>query len=101
MNDAAAYIRSLAQLRGRNAEWAEKAVREAASLSASEALAQQGRSTSSPPTSRDLLRQLDGRKVARRRRRARAAARTARRRSRVEPDWRTALLSVITDPSVA
>src|SRR2546430_7442205 len=61
-HDAAAYIRGLAQLRGRNAEWGERAVREAVSLSADEALAQKVIDL----TSRDvpeLLAKLDGRKV--------------------------------------
>src|SRR5438128_9141656 len=61
-HDAAAYIRGLAQLRGRNAEWGERAVREAVSLSADEALAQKVIDL----TARDvpeLLAKLDGRKV--------------------------------------
>ena len=100
MQDAAAYIRSLAQLRGRNAEWAEKAVTEAASLSADEAKAQHVVDIVATDAE-DLLRQLDGRK-----RRDRAAASAccrpqARRRSPFEPDWHFRVLAVITDPSVA
>src|SRR5688572_15252639 len=60
INDAAAYIRALAQLRGRNAEWAERAVREAVSLSASDALAQNVIDLVAADVP-DLLRQLDGR----------------------------------------
>ena len=62
MQDASAYIRSLAQLRGRNAAWAEKAVTEAASLSATEAAAQHVVELIAVDEA-DLLRQLDGRKV--------------------------------------
>ena len=62
MQDAAAYIRSLAQLRGRNAEWAEKAVTDAASLSADEAKARNVADIVATDTE-DLLRQLDGRKA--------------------------------------
>ncbi len=99
MQDAAAYIRSLAQLRGRNAGWAERAVYQAASLSANEALAQNVVDLiASDPA--DLLRRLDGRTLA-----------TAG-GSRVlhlagapgiafNPDWRATLLATITDPSVA
>src|SRR3989441_8573905 len=61
-NDASAYIRSLAQMRGRNAEWAERAVREAVSLSASEALKMKviGLCAQEVP---DLLKRLDGRRL--------------------------------------
>ena len=99
MNDAAAYIRSLAQMRGRNAEWAERAVREAVSLSADEALKRKVIDL----TARDvpeLLKKLDGRKVTRASgERVLATAGVAA--DTLEPDWRSRLLAVITDPSIA
>ena len=97
--DASAYIRSLAQLRGRNAEWAEKAVRESVSLSASEALKLDVVTLIASDVP-ELLGKLDGREVSAANRTLRLATRDA---SVVpfEPDWRTRLLSVITDPSLA
>ena len=62
VNDAVALIRSLAELRGRNAEWAEKAVREAASISASEAR-EQGVIEIVATSMTDLMAQADGRTV--------------------------------------
>ncbi len=99
MQDAAAYIRSLAQLRGRNAEWGEKAVTEAASLSATEAL-QQKVVELVATNEQDLLRQLDARKVSTaggERVLQLAGAATVP----FEPDWHFRALAVITDPSVA
>ena len=61
-NDAVALIRSLAEMRGRNADWAEKAVREAASLSANAAL-QANVIDLIARDPADLLRQIDGRTV--------------------------------------
>jgi membrane-bound serine protease (ClpP class) len=99
INDAAAYIRSLANMRGRNADWAERAVREAVSLSASEALKLKVIDLVARDIP-DLLKQLDGRKVT-----AAGAERTLKTAGaalvEVEPDWRTQLLMVVTDPSVA
>ena len=98
-NDAAAYIRGLAQLRGRNAEWADKAVREAVSLSAQEALKLNVIDVVAADLPQ-LLKQLDGRKVTvlgQEKRLATAAAETID----IQPDWRTRLLAVITDPSIA
>ncbi|WP_409262237.1 NfeD family protein [Pseudomonas putida] len=99
INDAAAYIRGLAQLRGRNADWAEKAVREAVSLSASEALRLNVIDQVADDLP-DLLRKLDGKtlQVAGQPRQLQTAGASV-----VEhlPDWRTRFLAVITNPSVA
>ncbi len=99
IGDAAAYIRSLAQLRGRNAEWAEKAVREAVSLSAPEALQLKVVDLVANDLP-DLLTQLDGREV----RTQAGPQRLATRDAPVvafDADWRSRLLSVITNPSLA
>src|SRR5690606_10406394 len=99
VNDAAAYIRGLAQLRGRNAEWAEQAVREAVSLSASEALELKVIDYLAADLP-GLLIQLDGQTLQ---------TSTGERQLQTanaplvhhEPDWRVRLLAVITNPSVA
>ena len=99
VNDAAAYIRGLAQMRGRNADWAEKAVREAVSLSASEALRLNVIDQVADDLP-DLLRKLDGKtlQVAGQPRQLQTAGASV-----IEhlPDWRTRVLAVITNPSVA
>ena len=99
VNDAAAYIRSLAELRGRNAEWAEQAVREAASLSSEQAL-DAGVIDIIARDAADLLQQINGRTI------------TVQDRDwvldtdslvleTIEPDWRNELLAVITNPNIA
>jgi membrane-bound serine protease (ClpP class) len=99
INDAIAYIRSLAALRGRNADWAEDAVRNASSLSAGEALQRHVIDFIATDTA-DLLRQLDGRSVpiAGHEVRLRTANLTVQ---RIDPDWREQLLSTLTHPTVA
>lgn len=99
VNDAAAYIRGLAELRGRDVEWAEAAVRSAASLSASAALERKVIDVIAADMD-DLMRQIDGRKVK---------VSTGEVEidtdgvivQRVDPDWRTKLLAVLTNPNVA
>jgi membrane-bound serine protease (ClpP class) len=97
MNDAAAYIRGLAQLRGRNVQWGERAVREAVSLSAEEALEQKVIDLTADDVPQ-LLRKLDGRTV-----KAGGVARKLDTASApivtIEPTWRTRFLSVLTNPS--
>jgi membrane-bound serine protease (ClpP class) len=99
VHDAAAYIRGLAQMHGHNADWAERAVREAVSLSAAEALAQHVVDLNARDVP-DLLRQVDGRTVAT------SAGNVTLRTTHapvatLEADWRSHFLAVITDPNVA
>lgn len=99
LNDAIAYMRSLAEMRGRNADWAETAVRDAASLSAQSAL-QQNVIDIVARDSTDLLAQLNGRSV-------KVGAGEVRLDTRgmvlseVTPNWRTRLLAAITNPNIA
>ena len=99
VNDAAAYIRSLAELRGRNADWAEQAVREGASLSSEEAL-EAGVIDIIARDIPDLLQQVDGRTVT-----VQNAERTLNTGGliveAIEPDWRNKLLAIITNPNIA
>ncbi|MCK5386755.1 MAG: nodulation protein NfeD, partial [Gammaproteobacteria bacterium] len=99
INDAVAYIRGLAQLHGRNEEWAEKAVREAASLPAADALKNNVIDIVASSTT-DLLKQIDGREVLvlGQKRRLKTAGLTVK---EINPDWRSRLLSVITNPNIA
>ncbi|MDN5849469.1 MAG: nodulation protein NfeD [Nitrococcus sp.] len=99
VNDAVAYISSLAKLRGRNADWAEKAVREAASLPAHKAL-EMGVIDLMADNVEELLRKIDGRVV--KTATGKVTLATAELRvERIEPGWRTRILAVLTNPNVA
>ena len=99
VNDAVAYIRSIAELRGRNVEWAEKTVREASNLPAREAL-ELGVIDLVADDIEDLLAQIDGMTVDVDGR-AVTLETAASEVHRIETDWRYELLSVVTDPTVA
>jgi membrane-bound serine protease (ClpP class) len=85
VHDAAAYIRGLAQMRGRNAEWAERAVREAESLTAEEAL----KIRVIDVIAADVPQLLEKRGIK------------DAEISSWDPDWRTRFLSIVTDPTIA
>ena len=99
VNDAAAYIKGLAELRGRNVEWAEATVREAANLTAAEALEMNVIDLVAEDLN-TLLAEVDGRRVS-----AGGAEITIDTSEPniefITPDWRYELLGVITDPNVA
>jgi membrane-bound serine protease (ClpP class) len=99
INDAAAYIRSLAALHDRNQQWAEKAVREAASLPATEALKLNVIDVIAIDIS-DLLEQIDNREVIVQGHK-RILDTSGLGIVRLDPDWRSRLLNVITNPNIA
>jgi membrane-bound serine protease (ClpP class) len=99
INDSAAFIRGLAELNGRNAEWAEAAVREAASLSAREAL-EKGVIEIVASDLNDVLRQANGRSVRLLQRKVQFDT-TGLSIVPIEPNWRTQFLAVITNPNIA
>jgi len=99
INDASAYIRGLAKLRHRNEEWAEKAVRDGLSLTAEEALEMSVIDLMADSVA-DLFKQLHGRTINLKDRSVTLDT-EALIIERIKPDWRSRLLSVITDPNIA
>jgi membrane-bound serine protease (ClpP class) len=98
-NDAVSYIRSLAAQRGRNADWAEKAVREGGSLPEAEALKLHVVDLVARNLD-ELLAALDGRTVV-----VAGLTRVLHTKGAItneyKPSWRQALLSRLVDPNVA
>jgi membrane-bound serine protease (ClpP class) len=99
ISDATAYIEGLAQLRGRNGDWAKKAVREGASLPAEQALQQQVIDILATNID-DLLAQLDGRQVRVQQQHITLALTDAPLIG-YQASWRHQFLSVLTNPNVA
>lgn len=99
LNDSVSYIKGLAELRGRNAEWAEETVRHAANLTASEALAANVIDLVAEDLD-ELLAAVDGRTVDANGVDVVIDTRDAE-IDYIEPDWRYELLGIITDPNVA
>lgn len=99
INDSSAYIKALAERNGRNAEWAVRAVREAVSLSATEALQLKVIEFIAIDLS-DLLRQLDGHKI-KFNSEIHVISSGDMAITKIEPTWRYKVLSVISDPNVA
>lgn len=100
VNDAAAYIRGLAERYNRNGEWAEKAVREAVSITATEALANKSIDVIANDVPH-LLEQIHGREVKMAKELTMKLNTKGAKIERIEADWRTELLGIIAHPNVA
>src|SRR5262249_47252458 len=99
LSDARAYIRSLAQLRNRNVDWAEQAITQGASLSATEALQLKVIDLVAPNLT-SLLTQIDGRKIMINNQEVALNTKNLQIKT-LSTDWRSQFLAVITDPNIA
>ncbi|HEU0200184.1 MAG TPA: nodulation protein NfeD [Burkholderiaceae bacterium] len=99
INDAAAYLRSLAQLRGRNADFADRAVRMANSMAAEDALRERVIDLMAADVP-DLLAKLQGREVSVPQGKLKLDVAGAKIEV-IEPDWRNKLLGVLSNPTLA
>jgi membrane-bound serine protease (ClpP class) len=99
INDATAYIQSLAALNHHNADWAADAVRSAVSLPAAEALSMHVIDVIAKDVP-DLLQQIDGRTVTVNGKPFKLAT-AGLTIVDTPPDWRTELLQLVTDPNIA
>jgi len=100
MEDTKAFIRGLAEIRGRNKDFAESAVTDATSLTAREALDQNVIDYLASSRS-DLLDQIDGKTITLKNGNDITLNTADAPVSEYKPDWRTSLLSIITDPNIA
>lgn len=100
VNDASAYIRGLAELRQRNAEWAERAVREADSITATEAMSKKAIDVIADDIT-DLLEKIDGKTVKMTKNNTMKLRTKGAKVETVTADWRTELLDLIAHPNVA
>ncbi|MGI9224080.1 MAG: NfeD family protein [Woeseiaceae bacterium] len=98
LNDAVAYIRGLAERHGRNADWAEDAVRDAATLTAKEALEKNVIEFIADDHS-DLLAQVNGHEIEINSETVALATENATVES-FEPNWRIRILSAIANPEI-
>jgi membrane-bound serine protease (ClpP class) len=100
VNDAAAYIRTLGELRNRNLDWAAKAVREAETLTASEALSKKVIDVVAADVP-DLMNRIDGKTVKMGHDKTMTLHTKGARITHSGADWRTRILEVIADPNIA
>ncbi len=100
LEDTAAFIRSLAKFHGRNADWAEKSVTQAASLTAEEAL-KQGVINYIAADHHALITQINGKTVRLNENQSVTLDLTQAPVISYAPNWRTKILALLTDPNIA